>query len=93
MLIHIIFTETEITLSKLEYESFREIQNDFCDYKASLGPWTETEVIDYLNFEYPDLTPKACVQVQKLKSSGHNEIALSTNRHKPNKRINTRYAR
>ena len=52
-------------------------QNDFYDYKASLGPWAETEVIDYLDFEYPDLMPKASLQVQNLKSSGHNEIALS----------------
>jgi len=77
VLIHIVFTETAVILTKIEYKSFREIQNDFCDFKASLGPWTECEVFDYLNFEYSNLAPNARDQLKKLKSSGHNEIVLS----------------
>ena len=74
---HIVFTVSEVILSKLEYESWRELQNDFHDYKASLGPWSEEEVIDYLMNEYPNIKPSALQQVTKLKESGHNEIVLS----------------
>lgn len=77
MLFHIIYTETKVILSKHQYESFREIQNDFSDFKASLGPWTELEVIDYLDFEYPNLEPNANEQLQKLKQRWRNEITLS----------------
>ncbi|WP_185969203.1 hypothetical protein [Aliiglaciecola sp. M165] len=77
MKLFIVYTKDEMILSKQEYESWREVQNDFCDYQTSLGPWEENEVIDYLEFDYPDLYPSASVQVNNLKASGHFEIVLS----------------
>ena len=59
-------------LSKKQYPSWREIQSDFTDYKASLGPWSESEAFEYLRDEYPALEPAPDVQIaQLLKSSMH----------------------
>ena len=76
MYFHIVFTDSEIILTKIEYESWRELQNDFCDYKTSLGPWSEEEITNYLQDQYPNIKPCAAEQVTKLKESGHNEIVL-----------------
>ena len=77
MKLFIVYTKDEMILSKREYECWREIQNDFYDYKTSLGPWEDDEVINYLESDYPDLYPSACDQVNNLKGSGHFEIVLS----------------
>jgi hypothetical protein len=61
--LHIIYTENDILLSQKHYTSWIQIQNDFADYKASLGPWGVEEVIDYLRQEHSDLEPAAEQQV------------------------------
>ncbi|HEN8711949.1 TPA: hypothetical protein U8203_001521 [Pseudomonas putida] len=63
MQIHIIYTQTIVLLSKHPYQSWREIQDQYPDYMASLGPWEEDEVIEYLAFEYPELSPHPQEQV------------------------------
>jgi hypothetical protein len=40
-------------LTKKSYPDWRAIQDD---YLAFLGPWSEAEVIDFLELDYPDLT-------------------------------------
>ena len=73
---HIVITDNEIILSKQDYQSFREIQNDFFNFVTSLGPWTPEVVIDYLETEYPNITPSPEEQVNALIKSGHFEVSL-----------------
>jgi predicted lipoprotein len=65
MELHIIYTETDMFLSKARFE-WHEIQDQYSDYKTSLGPWAPDAVIDYLAFDYPDLAPSAAKQVEAL---------------------------
>lgn len=69
MELHIIYTDTDMLLSKAHFGSWREIQNQYADYKTSLGPWESDAVIDYLAFDYPDLVPSAATQVAALLAS------------------------
>ncbi len=80
MHLHIIYTEQEMLLSKRVYSSWQEIQVEFTDYKASLGPWTEEEIIEYLADEYSDLEPSAEQQVASLVSSMQLAYKLSFRR-------------
>ncbi|WP_411990762.1 hypothetical protein [Agarivorans sp. DSG3-1] len=64
--IFIIHTQDSMLLSKKAYESWKEVQDQYPDYMASLGPWSAEEVIDYLDDEYSDLSPKASIQVKSL---------------------------
>lgn len=63
MLLHIIYTETAMFLSKKAYPSWHDIQCEFSDYKASLGPWKADEVTEYLQDDYSNLMPPAATQV------------------------------
>jgi len=63
---HIIYTENEMILSKKEYESWREIQDEYETYKASFGPWETDEVVQYLAEEYLKLCPEAHIQVKEF---------------------------
>lgn len=69
MKFHLIYTESEVIVSTKPYASWREIQDEFSTYKASLGPWDELEIIDYLQDEYPLISPSAARQIEMLKSS------------------------
>jgi len=66
MELHIIYTESEIILSKEHFGSWRDIQDQFADYTASLGPWDHEAVIAYLEDDHPELEPSAAVQVAAL---------------------------
>lgn len=66
MELHIIYTDLNVILSKKEYDNWIQIQEDFADYKASLGPWHVDEMIDFLNEEYGNLLPSASEQVNEL---------------------------
>jgi isopentenyldiphosphate isomerase len=70
MKLHIIYTDNEMLLSKKSYASWREMQNEFDDYKTSLGPWAEDEVVRYLAEEYSTLQPSAKAQVDALIHGG-----------------------
>lgn len=69
MQLHIIYTETAMLLSKKEYLTWQDVQRDFQDYKASLGPWADDEVADYLNEEYSDIFPDVQAQIAELRNS------------------------
>jgi len=75
--LYIVITTSEVILTKIMYQSWHELRNDFVDYLSSVGPITEQEAVDYLDSEYPNLTPAPDEQIQRLKQSGHNEIALT----------------
>lgn len=69
MELHIIYTETQVLLSKRAYASWTEIQDEYDTYKTSLGPWDEEDVIDFLAEEYTDIAPPARDQVGAFVSS------------------------
>ena len=77
MLLHIIYTESDMLLSRKQYASWREIQDAYATYKASLGPWDHLEVISYLSDEYPDLSPSAEQQVKRCIDSEDEACPLS----------------
>jgi hypothetical protein len=56
-------------LSKKTYPSWRDIQDEFFDYNASLGPWEADVVTEYLQNGYPDLAPSAAAQIAELLAS------------------------
>ena len=42
-------------LDRASFVSWREIQDAYLDYKASLGPWSEAQIVEYLQNDYgPD---------------------------------------
>lgn len=69
MRLHIINTETAILLSKQAGLSWQELQAVNPDYNTSLGPWSQDEIVEYLNDEYKGLEPEASVQVAMLVQS------------------------
>ena len=69
MELHLIYTDSNVVLSKKKYADWVQIQEDFPDYKTSLGPWDLDEMIDFLDEEYDNLLPSASVQVNDLSSS------------------------
>lgn len=77
MCIFIIYTQNSMLISKKQYQSWREVQDEFNDYTSSLGPWGIQETVDYLNEEYPDLTPSASKQVDSLLSEAPEYRVLS----------------
>lgn len=63
MKLHIIYTVSGMFLSKKRYDSWHEIQHEYPDYKASLGPWSIEETEEYLKQEYPGIDPLPSEQV------------------------------
>ena len=49
---HIVYCEKRMLLDKGPYASWRDIQDAYGDYKASLGPWTEEEIISFLREDW-----------------------------------------
>jgi hypothetical protein len=77
MKLHIIYTVGSMLLSRKAYASWREIQAEYPDYKTSLGPWSVEQVVEYLQSDYPELSPPASAQVGQLLSSESVSIELS----------------
>jgi hypothetical protein len=50
--LHIIYLKDAMVLSKKPYESRRDIQNEYGDFKTSLGPWSVEEVIAFLEIDF-----------------------------------------
>jgi hypothetical protein len=74
--LHIIFTKGPVLVSKKAYASWQEIQAEFDDYKASLGPWDAATTITWLAEGY-DLMPSAEEQIASLMSSDQTARILS----------------
>jgi hypothetical protein len=74
---HVIYTETDVLLSRREYASWREIQDEYQAYKASLGPWDRRSLVDYLTKEYPLLFPPAEEQLDALVSGREDTVTLT----------------
>lgn len=69
MLLHIIYTQSAMFLSKATYPSWKDIQGEFSDYQSSLGPWEGAAVLDYFQGEYSDFEPSAEAQVTEFLQS------------------------
>jgi hypothetical protein len=77
--LHIIFTDTDVIISKKFYPSWRDIQDEYLNYKTSLGAWSVKKVIDFLETEYQNLEPDAAIQVDELKRSADQTAMVSFN--------------
>jgi hypothetical protein len=73
--LHIIYTDTDIIISKKFYNSWREIQDEYANYKTSLGAWTSDRAIDFLQSEYPDLD-SISIQVREFMKSADSVTTL-----------------
>lgn len=66
----------QVLLSRLRYRSWQEIQEEFAEYMASVGPWSAEETIDYLNAEHPELDPSPAEQVHSFIASAESTTYL-----------------
>lgn len=62
--LHLIYHGEAVSLSRRDWASWRDIQDATRDFKASLGPWSPDEAIDFLAEEYADLQPDSRAQVE-----------------------------
>ena len=61
--LNFIVTDVGIILSKKIYDDWYEVQDDWYDiYKASLGPWSPQDMLDYLVDDY-NLNPDEIVEI------------------------------
>ena len=51
-LLHIVHLESRMLLTRRQYDDWRQIQSEFPDYKASLGPWPADEVADFFRLDW-----------------------------------------
>lgn len=49
---HIVYCEERMLLDKRPYADWRAIQDAYSDYKASLGPWSEAEIVAFLRDDW-----------------------------------------
>lgn len=49
---YIVYCEERMLLDKGPYADWRQIQDAYSDYKASLGPWSERDIIEFLNEDW-----------------------------------------
>ena len=75
ILLYIIYLESRMLLSKKCYSDWRQIQDEFSDYKCSLGPWPVAEVLDFLRKDYPSQCPFTRESVERFLDSDDETIA------------------
>jgi hypothetical protein len=52
---HLVLLRHTLLLDKRSAAEWRQLQDEYHDYKASLGPWTESEVVGHMEDDYgPD---------------------------------------
>jgi len=76
-MLHLIHTHAAMLVSKRAWSSWQEIQDAHQGYMASLGPWSQCEMIDYLQDEYAQLCPSAEVQVAALMAGTCDTVELA----------------
>ena len=50
----LVYLRNAVLLSKRAYSDWREAQDQFFDFKTSLGPYNVDELFDVLDAEYPE---------------------------------------
>jgi hypothetical protein len=74
--LRVIYTRSNlILLSRREYASRQQIQEDIEDYMTSLGPWSAEETVEYLRQEHPDISPDAAEKMRSFLSKGESTVA------------------
>ena len=77
LLLHIVFLRPGgMLLTKKQYASWRNIQAEYDEYMASLGPWDVDSVLGFLRTEYPTNPPFTDQQVRKFIESS--EVVISS---------------
>ncbi|MFJ2990967.1 hypothetical protein ACIPF8_24190 [Collimonas sp. NPDC087041] len=71
MNLHIIYTAAAVLISKKRYESWQGVQDEYPDYRASLGPWSIKETEEYLDDEYQKIYPSASEQLRGFAKSSN----------------------
>lgn len=74
--LHLIYVQELVLLSRHPWASWREIQEAFRDCTASLGPWDEREVIEFLVAEHGLPMLPIAQQVQSLDALPGGTIVL-----------------
>ncbi|WP_066631745.1 hypothetical protein [Labilibacter marinus] len=74
----LIFLSDKVLLSKKEYEDWREIQDCFFNYKASVDFETLEEVKEYIMIDYKVSEDKALQEIYKLIKSLKIEVEILT---------------
>ena len=72
----LVFSDEQVLVSRKAYVSWQEIQAEFDDYKASVGPWDAATTASWLEEEY-DLMPSAEEQIGSLMSSDQTVRTIS----------------
>jgi hypothetical protein len=49
---HIVYCWSQMLLDRKQYGSWRELQDAYDDYMASLGPWSEEEIVGFLKNDW-----------------------------------------
>ncbi len=62
----VVHTSSGMCLTTAVYSHWREVQDAFEDYKASLGPYEVDDLIEYLGIEYPTNPPFEAQDVRRL---------------------------
>ena len=77
ILLHIVYCKSRTLLTKRRYEDWRQIQDAYEDYMASLGPWTATAIIDFFRDDFREESgwPFTEAQIQAFLSSDDETIA------------------
>ncbi len=75
--LHIVFTESAVLLSRKPYASWRQIQDEMVDYKASLGPMSPDEATVWLDEEYSYISPAASAQVGSFLSNSEDIVEIT----------------
>jgi hypothetical protein len=75
-MLHILYTETEVLLSKRTDATWREFQDTHPTFKTSLDPWNAHDVVAFLAEKYPNLVPSPDVQVAEFLASPRESAQL-----------------
>lgn len=52
---HIVYCSSRTLIDRSGYASWRDIQHAYEDYMASLGPWSQAEIVEFLSDDFgPD---------------------------------------
>ena len=49
---HIVYCGPRMLLDRGQYESWRDVQDAYEDYNASFGPWSEAEIVGFLEDDW-----------------------------------------
>jgi len=72
----IFLQDSKVILSRKEYSDWKEVQNDFENYMASMDFETTENLIEYLSFDF-EMSPELISNVEKIKTTVLEQIELN----------------